>query len=166
MFSRFDESLVSLLILLGSAGMLAGALFFQLVMGLHPCVLCVYQRIPYLIVIVLASIAYILFAKDLNKIGLFLLTLCALALFADAGIAGFHVGVENKWWEGTTECGQNLPQNATLEELRRAIMEAPIVRCTDIAWQMFGISMAGFNMMIAFAMGVFTSMSVVHFIKK
>ncbi len=165
-WKRFDEKLVTILIIFGSAFMLAAALFFQEVMNLPPCILCKYQRVPYIFVIFAGALAYILFNGQFRKLALFLLFTCAIALFIDAGIAGFHVGVEHGWWEGTSECGGNIKANLSLEELRAAILNAPIVRCTEVAWQMFGISMAGYNMMIALAMAFFTSLSFFHFIHK
>jgi len=155
--SRFDGRLVSLLLIFGSAGMLAGALFFQEFMNLPPCVLCKYQRIPYIATIILSALAF----ASPHKLQISFLALSAAALVVNAGIAGFHVGVENAWWEGTSECGKSFPTDS-IEALREAILAAPVVRCTDVAWSMFGISMAGYNMMIALGMGIFTFLSVLN----
>jgi disulfide bond formation protein DsbB len=79
-----------------SAGMLGTAFTFQYVGGLYPCVLCIYQRIPYAVVIVLGLWGAVTLraGRPLSFTAYFLAAACALAFFVDAGIAGFHVGVE------------------------------------------------------------------------
>jgi disulfide bond formation protein DsbB len=75
---------------------------------------------------------------------------------ATAGIALFHVGVEQKWWEGTSACVGQFAPGMSAEELQQAIQDAPIVRCDVPAWEMFGISMAGYNLLYALALAAFT----------
>lgn len=154
-FPQIDTRLAAILLMLGSAAMLLGALFFQEVMNLPPCPLCIYQRVPYIVVIGLSVPAILLRGRP----ALIMMWLSALALFINAGIAGFHVGVEKNWWAGLGECSGNFNENMTIEELRAAVMGAPIVRCTDVAWSLFGISMAGYNMVIALAMAIFAALS-------
>ena len=80
-----------------SVATLGGAFLFQYVGGLAPCILCIYERIPYGAAIALALLALCL--GDGRARGAALL-LCALAFAVDAGISVFHVGVEQHWWEG------------------------------------------------------------------
>lgn len=135
-----------------SSAMLSGALAFQHFDGLAPCVLCVYQRYPHALVIILGLAAMAL-AGRAPATARWLTALGGLVLLAGAGIAFFHVGVEHLWWEGTRECGSNaMPDN--LEALKAQLMNQPIVRCTDIAWQMFGISMAGYNFLLSTLAGI------------
>ncbi|MCA4915549.1 MAG: disulfide bond formation protein B [Phenylobacterium sp.] len=82
------------------------------------------------------------------------LALAGLSVAVSAGIAGFHVGVEQGWWEGLSGCSAGAtPQ--TLEELRALVSKAPVVRCTDIPWQALGLSMAGWNFVAALATAAF-----------
>jgi disulfide bond formation protein DsbB len=108
--------------------------------GLQPCVLCVYQRWPYGIAIALGLAALATGGRTRG----WLLALAGLTFLAGGGIAVFHVGVEQGWWEGTAQCGATGKADS-IEALRAQIMAAPLVRCTDIAWSFAGISMAGFN---------------------
>jgi disulfide bond formation protein DsbB len=112
--------------------------------GLQPCVLCVYQRWPYGVAIVLGLLALMVEGRPRG----WLLGLAGLTFLAGGGIAVFHVGVEQGWWQGTTQCGASFTANS-IEALRAQIMAAPVVRCTDIAWSFAGISMAGFNAIIS-----------------
>lgn len=136
----------------GSAGVLAAAFFFQHVLGYQPCILCIYQRWPYAAVIALALASLALPSRW--RLGGFdaLLAVCGLALLANAGIAAYHVGVEQHWWAGTSACGGGGTAADSLDALRAQIMAAPVVRCDEPAWTLFGVSMAGYNIVLAAAM--------------
>ncbi len=137
---------------LASASVLAAAFFFQYVLGYQPCILCLWQRWPYAGVIVFAVVA-LLFGRW-RGVADGLLVASGLALLANAGIAFYHVGVEQFWWAGTPECGG--PAGAmTLDELRAQVFAAPIVRCDQVQWSLFGISMAGYNVVLSLALAAF-----------
>lgn len=142
-----------------SAGALGFALISQIFFGLEPCILCKYQRIPYIATTLLASAGYFMSPSAARRTVL----LCALFFLLGAGVAGFHVGVEQKWWEGTSSCGSPLPLNASLEELERVIMAAPVVRCDAISFSFLGVSMAGYNFLLSlFFAGVFFKTGMRH----
>jgi disulfide bond formation protein DsbB len=146
---------VPLFILVASVAILGTAFAFQYWDGLAPCELCLYQRYPYDVAILLALLAFILPGGSLRR-GLILL--CGLAFLADAGIALFHVGVEQHWWEGLAAC--SAPENQagahTLDSLRAQLEATPVVRCDHIAWSLFGISMAGYNFVAALLLALFS----------
>jgi disulfide bond formation protein DsbB len=135
-----------------SAAMLGGAFAFQYLGGLAPCVLCLYQRWPHAAAILLGLLALVLASRNATA-SRWLTILGGLALLTSAGIGLFHVGVEQLWWEGTAECGATGTPDS-LEALKQQLMAQPIVRCTDIAWEMFGISMAGYNFLLSAAAGL------------
>ncbi len=138
--SRFR---VPLALLALSAAALAGAYVAEYAFGLKPCILCLYQRIPYAVVIALALPGLILSRK--KPAGSWLPTLSTLAFLVGAGIALYHVGIEQQWWEMTEKCAQDTSA-MTLEELRHQIAEASLARCDTPAMVLLGISMAGWNM--------------------
>lgn len=121
--------------------LMLGALGSQLIGGLHPCEMCIWQRWPHGIAIVLALVAMVLHGRpDLSR----KLTYAALAMIALSGLIGFyHAGVEQKWWEGFTTCTSG--GGTTFED----IMNAPLVRCDEIPWSWLGISLAGWNALIS-----------------
>lgn len=135
-----------------SALILGGAYSFQYFGGLQPCTLCLYQRWPWWIAGGLAVLA--LFLVGERRISRALSALGALAVLAGFGIALYHVGVEQHWWTGPTACSGTAGAPQTLEALRAQILSAPVVRCDDIPWSLFGISMAGYNMLISLATGL------------
>jgi disulfide bond formation protein DsbB len=142
----------ALVLLVASAALWGGALFFEHVVGLAPCELCLLQRWPHKIVIVLALIAA--FAGDRASTP-WLLALCGAVLAAGAAIAFYHVGVEQHWFAGPTACTGTTQAAATVEDLKRQIMGQQPVRCDQIAWSLFGISMAGWNFLISAALASF-----------
>jgi disulfide bond formation protein DsbB len=147
---------LGLIAALSSLALLCGAWIAQYGFGLDPCQLCYYQRKPYMLNVALGLAAFLIAPKN-RKATLLLVALCALSFAADAAIAAFHVGVEQKWWKGLESCANfALPDNATAEELRAFIMsrEKPI-DCGRPAFVLFGISMAGYNFIAATTLAVF-----------
>jgi disulfide bond formation protein DsbB len=132
-------------IALGSALLLAGALGFQYLGHLPPCELCLYQRVPHAFAIPLALAALATRKRDGGSAEGFLAA-AALVLAAGAGLAIYHLGIEEHWWAGPQSCtgtGAGIP--ASVEELADAMRKAQIVACDVVAWSLFGISLAGFN---------------------
>jgi len=149
------------LMALASFVVLSAALFSQYVGGLAPCQLCIYQRIPYVFAIAFGILSYGLTTIRPQAACLFFVLLI-LSLFIDAGIAGFHAGVEYKWWEGLTGCSASLPDaNTSIEELRAAILNAPVIKCDEAAFTILGISMAGYNFLMALGLGLVASYSLI-----
>lgn len=140
-------------ILVASVVVLGSALLSQYVGGLKPCVLCIYQRIPYVATIGLAGLALAAgFRRNRPRVAFtrWVLWGCALAFVAGAGIAAYHVGVEQKWWLGTEACTASSGLKAmTVDELRKELLSTPITRCDEVAWSMFGVSMAGYNVLVS-----------------
>lgn len=126
---------------------LSAALIGQYGFGLHPCDLCIYQRIPYALIIVVGLIGAI-FIKS-PKLAYIILIICALLFVVDAGIAGYHTGVEQGIFKGPTACSSNSTGEKTLEELRAEIMNAPLVSCSQAMVYILGLSMAAWNMIAA-----------------
>ena len=137
----------------GGIGAINAAFFMQYVVGVQPCILCLYQRLPYVLLGVLGLTALV-FGGRRKTLRVVLLGLMAVAMLIDCGTAIFHVGIENHWWAGTPGCGVPAPA-ASVEELRARLLEGPIVRCDEVAWSLFGISLAGYNIAITLGMAIF-----------
>lgn len=135
----------------GAVGALGAALVMQHGVGVQPCVLCVYQRWPYVIAGALALLTLVFGRRRSLRVGL--LGLIGLVLLADTGIAVFHVGVEYHWWAGLSGC--SVVPAATVEDLRARLLEQPVVPCDEISWSLFGISLAGYNVLITLALAAF-----------
>ena len=141
----------AIMLFLGSGALLAGAYGFQYFGDLQPCVLCLYQRVPHAVVLGLALIAMFLAPRPAAA---WAIGGAGLAVLVGAGIAGFHVGVEQHWWRGTAECGATAAGD-TLEALRAQLLAQPVVRCDEVAWSLFNVSMAGYNLAFSAALAIF-----------
>ena len=133
-----------------SAVFLGVALVSQYGFGLFPCELCLAQRKPYMIIIALGVMAFFVkSSKGLRGLAV----LCLLLFWADAGLAGYHAGVEQHIFKGPSACTANTePQ--TLEEMRKALLEAELVSCDQPMVHVLGLSMAAWNAVAAFLSGV------------
>ncbi|KIC49274.1 dihydroneopterin aldolase [Tateyamaria sp. ANG-S1] len=125
----------------GSALLLAGAFIFQ-ALGYAPCEMCVWQRYPHAVAAVLGALAVVVPGPALLALG-------ALATLTTAGIGGYHVGVEQGWWQGPSSCSAGAVDGLDPDALFDQIMAAPLIRCDEIAWQFAGLSMAGWNMVLS-----------------
>ncbi|MGH6718441.1 MAG: disulfide bond formation protein B, partial [Alphaproteobacteria bacterium] len=67
------------------------------------------------------------------------------ALVAGAGIAGFHVGVEQHWWTGLNTCAGQGTAGLSRDALKDQLLATAPARCDEIPWSLAGVSMAGWN---------------------
>ena len=138
--------LARLIALLLPVALLGGALGSQYLGGLHPCEMCIWQRWPHAVAIILALGAFTAPAQSTRARTLTLLA--ALAIAVSGAIGVYHAGVEAKIFEGFTQC------TATGKGLRGAdllnhIMHTPIIRCDEVQFRFLGISMAGWNAILS-----------------
>jgi disulfide bond formation protein DsbB len=133
---------------LGSVALLLGAFAFQYVGGLAPCPICIWQRWPHAIAILLGLIVLAWPSRGLAA-------LAGLAVLAGAGIGLYHSGIEFDWWEGPTTCTTPGPGAAApAGELLDQILATPVVMCDQIAWSWLGISMAGWNAILSLLIAI------------
>lgn len=136
----------------GSAAVLAAAFGFQYLAGLAPCQLCLWQRWPHAAAIGIGLAALLVTRGPLARL---LPILGALAALTAAGIGAFHVGVEQKWWEGLASCtAGSISGISTADLLNPDVDVGAVIRCDEIAWQMFGLSMAGWNVVLSLALAL------------
>ncbi len=128
--------------------MLGGALVGQYVFDLYPCSLCIYQRYPYIITLVLTAISFWV-ATQIPRFSEVLIALCLMALFAGALVALYHAGVEHGLLPGPDSCTNDPTQMMTLEEMRRQIRTATLVSCDQAMGYIMGISLAEWNAILS-----------------
>jgi disulfide bond formation protein DsbB len=143
---------VPLLILVASTALVGGALLFQYVGGLQPCELCLYQRWPYYIVIVLSALALAAGRRGMTAA---VTGIAALAFLIGAGLAFYHVGVEQHWFAGPGACTGVSAAGGSIEDFRARLMAQQPVRCDEPQWALFGVSLAGWNLLASVALVIF-----------
>lgn len=141
----FDRRMLMLLAAAGSLALMIGAFGFQYIGGLPPCKMCIWQRYPHVVAIVIGLIALRFETAMLAWFG-------AVAAFATAAVGAYHTGVERGWWEGPTTCTSGPIGGLSSDQLFDQIMNAPLVRCDEVAWSLMGLSMASWNMIASLAL--------------
>jgi len=136
-----DGRAAALLLFLISAGLILGAYYFQYVRHYLPCELCFWERKPHFALIALAPVAY-----AWRPARPYLLLVLGLVALGNAGLALFHVGVEEHWWPGLSTCSSPAQGvSMTAAELRKMLMESTVVPCDRAVWWFLGLSMAAWN---------------------
>ena len=135
-----------LLALLLPIALLGGAYAFQYIGGLYPCEMCWWQRYPHAAAIVLAAFAFSAPAPTQRSRTLVLLAALAVAISGLIGV--YHAGVELKIFEFFTTC-TSTAKAASTEDLLKQLMKVPLIRCDQVQWSLFGISMAGWNAILS-----------------
>jgi disulfide bond formation protein DsbB len=132
---------------------LAGAWFFQLVLDIRPCPLCLEQRYAYYLAIPLAVLVAIAAARDAPR-GLVVagLVVLALAALANAVLGGYHAGVEWTFWQGPTDCSGPVVDLGKAGSLLERLDTVKVIRCDEVQWRFLGLSLAGYNVLISLLM--------------
>nr|WP_254434935.1 disulfide bond formation protein B [Magnetospirillum sp. UT-4] len=149
--SAVSHRLVALLVLAACGLALAAAYTAQYGFGLRPCELCLTQRVPFALAGGLAALALLpRFGAGARRL---LVALAGLALLVNAGIAVYHVGVEQKWWASSCAGGGG---SVAVDDLAAAMSRPVEVRCDEPAWAWHGITMAGLNVVFSGVLGLAT----------
>lgn len=131
----------------GSLAILLGAFGFQLI-GYAPCEICLWQRWPHALCILLGVIAL-----GLKVQGRWLPVLGGLSALTTSGLGVYHTGIERKWWAGPSSCtgGDSGLGSLSGADLLNFDVAEEIVMCDEVAWELFGLSMATYNAVAALA---------------
>jgi disulfide bond formation protein DsbB len=145
--------LAALMVAFGGAVTILGALYFQYVLGLKPCPLCLEQRYAYYITIALAALIFMgLSGGASRKVLLAAMAVMAGAFLWNAGLGVYHAGVEWHWWAGPQDCSGQLDNLGSGGNLMKQLESINVVRCDEAAWRFLGLSLAGYNVLISLAL--------------
>lgn len=139
----------------GSLAMLLAAFAFQHLGGLPPCKMCIWQRWPHGMSVICGVLALAFAARPFAVLGM-------LAALTTAVIGFYHAGVEQGFWEGPATCTSGSVGGLSAQDLMEQIMTAPLVRCDEIPWDLFGISMAGWNGLVSLGLAGLWALAVMR----
>lgn len=145
------------LLMAGTLSVIGTALAFEYIGGLQPCALCLEQRLPYYAALIMTPLVFwaVFWAVTKNNrlfanIGLGLI---ALGFIIGGGLGVYHAGVEWHFWAGPAGCsGGAINTSADIDALMQSLKSAPIIRCDEAPWRLFGLSMAGYNALASFGL--------------
>lgn len=138
-----------LLVGLASAAILIAGFGFQYIGGLAPCELCLWQRWPHAGAVVLMAGALLLGGRMLPLAG-------AVTMLISSGLGVYHTGVERHWWPGPDSCTGDAGGLAGISgaDLLNPALATPVVLCDEVAWELFGLSMASYNALMSLGLAV------------
>lgn len=149
----------ALIVALGSLGIISGAWFIELGLGIKPCHLCLIGRLPHYFGIPVAALA-VVFAHSGTQLRLArtLLVLTAAIYLIGTGIGAYHAGVEWGVFQGPTDCTGTLSQPESVNDFLKQLDTVKIVRCDEVAMRIFGLSLAAWNAIICFGLTFIASL--------
>jgi disulfide bond formation protein DsbB len=170
LLSKFEDIgalRLTLMLGLASVALLAGAWWFELWLGLIPCKLCLEQRQPHYAALGVTLFAVLLdavFGKQDNPAlkvrASALLGMCALFIIAtlyawSTWLGLYHSGVEWGWFAGPNDCG-GTPSTAapSPQDFLKQLQSVRVVSCTEAAWRLAGLSLAGWNALFSAALAL------------
>jgi len=154
--------MAALAIMAIAAATLAGAWFFQLVLDIRPCPLCLEQRYAYYLVVPLGALTALAAAKNAPRAVLLIgLAIVAAATLGNAGLATYHAGVEWHLWQGPTDCTGEIGNLGSAGNLLKRLDTVKVVRCDEVQWRFLGLSLAGYNVLISLLMAAIAAWGVV-----
>ena len=142
---------------------LAGAWFFQLVLDIRPCPLCLEQRYAYYLAAPLGFLVALVASRDGPRPVLLAgLALLLLAALANAWLGSYHAGVEWKFWQGPTDCSGPVVDLGSAGTLLQRLDTVKVIRCDDVQWRFLGLSLAGYNVLISLLMAAIAAWGLVR----
>ena len=120
------------------------AFFIEYVLGHKPCSLCLIQRIPYVLSIILIILNYLT-----KKNEQFIILLLILTFSFSLIISLYHFGIEQGFFEDSALCGiKNASEIISKEELLKQLQKKT-VSCKDVTFRIFGFSLTTFNIIVS-----------------
>jgi disulfide bond formation protein DsbB len=160
--TRSPLFLAALAVAIVSAATILGAYFFQYVLGLPPCPLCLQQRIPYYIAIPFGLLLAVGVLRDVpTKFIRGGLATLAVVMLIGVALGTYHAGVEWKMWAGPTDCTGPISDFGPTGSLLQQMQTTSVVRCDEAAWRFLGLSLAGYNALISAALAIIALAAVV-----
>ena len=128
------------------------AYFIEYVLGHQPCNLCLIERVPYGLGIILIILNYTLIKNEK-----FIILLLILVFIFSLVISFYHFGIEKGYFEESTVCGlKNTSDIISKEELLKQL-QAKNVSCKDVTFKIFGFSLTTLNIVISLILVIFLS---------
>jgi disulfide bond formation protein DsbB len=145
-----------------AAATLAGAWFFQLVLDIRPCPLCLEQRYAYYLAIPLGGLMAFAAGRDAPRWVLVAgFAILAIAALGNAGLGTYHAGVEWQFWQGPTECSGPVGNFGSAASLLERLDAVKVIRCDEVQWRFLGLSLAGYNVLISLSMAALAAWGLV-----
>jgi len=129
---------------------ICGFMFFQFVMLLAPCPLCLEQRYAFYVCVPLAVMLWLgTNHGTARKVMLLGFLVIAGFMLWNSGLAAYHAGIEWKFWQGPTDCSGPIDKIGSVNSMLNQLQRISLVRCDEAAWRFLGISLSGFDVLVS-----------------
>ncbi len=148
----FEPPFIAMLLGAAALALIVGALGFEYLAHLPPCEMCMWQRYPHVAAACVGIGGFLLVRTKLlpESAGTTIAILAALLIAVSGAIGVYHSGVEWQWWKGPQAC-----TGGAFHSLGGPLdLNVPIIRCDRAAWRLFGLSLAGYNALLSFAIAL------------
>lgn len=134
---------------------IGGFFFFQYIVGLTPCPLCLEQRNAYYVSVPLAALLWLGAGYGAQRKVLVLgFLVIAAAMVWNTGLSIYHAGIEWKWWPGPTECTGPMNNVSTAKDLLSQLNTFSPIRCDEASWRFLGLSLAGWDALVSLGLAI------------
>ena len=142
---RNSKNLLIKFIFLVSIIALVSAFFIEYILGHQPCNLCVLERIPYFltIIIVLLNYKFIQFER-------FFILLLAIVFLAGTILSLYHLGIEQGFIQESLVCDLKSGSNLLSKEEILQQLQKNSVSCKDVTFKIFGLSLTSYNISVSY----------------
>jgi len=155
MFNLSKKNLLIAIFLISFIALIS-AYFIEHVLGQQPCVLCLYERIPYFLAILILLINY-----KYNKLEKYIIILLALNFFIATILSLYHLGIEQGFIQESLLCDLKKGANIIDKEEILKELQKKSISCKDVTFKIFGLSLTSFNIIISLLLTI--SLTKIYF---
>ena len=142
------QLLIKIIFLVSTVALLS-AFFIEYILGHQPCNLCIFERIPYLLAIII-----ILFNFKFNKFEKFFILLLVIVFLFGTILSLYHLGIEQGFIQESLVCDLKSGSNLlSKEEILKQLQEKDI-SCKDVTFKIFGLSLTSYNILISLLISI------------
>tara|TARA_Y100000591_G_scaffold284076_1_gene265565 strand:- start:24 stop:503 length:480 start_codon:yes stop_codon:yes gene_type:complete len=149
--AKIDKIIIKLIFLISIVA-LVSAFFIEHVLGYQPCNLCILERIPYLMAIIIIVLNY----KFVYLEKYFLILLILIFLVATI-LSLYHLGIEQGFIKESLVCDLKNGSNLLSKEDILKQLQQKYVSCQDVTFKIFGLSLTSYNTIISLLISIITA---------
>ena len=154
------KQLLIKIIFLVSVIALISAFIIEYILGHQPCNLCIFERIPYLLAIII-----ILFNYQFNQFEKFFVLLLLIVFLIGAILSLYHLGIEQGFIQESMVCDLKSGSNLLSKEDILKQLQEKSVSCKDVTFKIFGLSLTTYNILISLLITIFTAKNYLDYDK-
>lgn len=138
-----------LIVFIISSIIIFSAYILEYIYNFPPCKLCIYQRIPYFLILFVCATSFLMEYRNIHFYAIFFL------FFSSFLIASFHSLVERGLIEYNSGCSSSINDFESIEDLRNHLESVALTKCDEIIFSIMGLSLANINSLISFSLVLF-----------